>query len=154
GAGKGRITRFGGLEWSVGECISALEAGASGALARSNNKFPKEGFRVAEGSETLSHPALGQLAWAPTPFHWSTEYRLPSRGRLDVFLEPYPSDRYAFLDRAAELFRWALDNEQRLFREALRADVLELYNAGWRQDGEPVLSEEEFAALLEWQLLK
>src|SRR5262249_16882705 len=65
GAGKGRITRFGGLEWSVGECISALEAGASGALARSNNKFPKEGFRVAEGSETLSHPALGQLAWAP-----------------------------------------------------------------------------------------
>jgi hypothetical protein len=109
---------------------------------------------VAEVSETLSHPDLGQLAWAPAPFHWSTEYRLTSGGRLDVFVEPYPSDRYAFLDRAAELFRWALDNEQRVFREALRADVLELYNDGWRQDGEPVLSEDEFAARLEWQLLK
>ncbi len=109
---------------------------------------------MAEAPETLLHPVLGQLTWAAAPFHWSTEYQLPSGGRLDLFVEPYPLDHYAFLERAAELFRWALDNERRVFREALRTYVLELYNDGWRQDDEPVLPEDEFAARLEWQLLK
>jgi hypothetical protein len=109
---------------------------------------------VSQVSETLSHLILGALEWIPARSHWSTEYQLPSGGRLDVFVEPWPFDRYAFVEWGAELFRWALDNERRLLREALRSYVLELYYDGWRQDDEPALSEDEFAARLEWQLLK
>jgi hypothetical protein len=101
----------------------------------------------------LSHSVFGELRWVPAESRWYNQYRLPSGSQLDVFVEPCHGDRDTFIERAAELFRWALANERHLFREGLRADVLELYNDGWRQDGEPVLSEDEFAPRLEWQLL-
>ncbi len=47
-----------------------------------------------------------------------------------------------------------LANERRIFQDAVQTKLLELYNDGWRQEDEPVLSEEEFSAQLEWQLLK
>lgn len=109
---------------------------------------------MAETSEYRTHPVLGALAWLPKHSHWFAQHRLASGGMLDVIVSPRREDRHEFLPQAAELFRWAMGNERRLFWEALRAYLLELYNDGWRQDDEPVLLEDEFAAQLEWQLLE
>ena len=91
---------------------------------------------MAEVSETLAHPVLGKLTWDPLP-SLSTDINLPRAAGWTCSFEPYPCERYAFLEQAAELFRSALDNQRRVFREALRAYVLELYNEGWRQADEP-----------------
>ncbi len=59
----------------------------------------------------------------------------------------------ATLERATILFRWALENERRLLREAVEGELLELYNDTWRQGNEPVLTADELTARLEWHLL-
>jgi hypothetical protein len=107
---------------------------------------------VAEASEKLTHPVLGTLGWLPDYSHWFTQLRLPSGEWLDVIVDPGDTDRYEFLPRAAKLFRWAFDNEQRVLATAIRAELLELYNDTWRGD-EPVLSAAELTARLEWTLL-
>jgi hypothetical protein len=109
---------------------------------------------VSDASETFAHPVFGRLEWQPKESRWFTQYRLPSGGQLDVHIQPYRTDRHAFVDPAAELFQWALNNERRILRHAVKATLLELYNEGWRQDGDPMLSADEFAAQLEWQLLR
>ncbi|MCI0458931.1 MAG: hypothetical protein L0Z62_18390 [Gemmataceae bacterium] len=108
---------------------------------------------MAEASENLTHPVLGTLGWLPEYSHWFTQLRLPSGEWLDVIVDPGDTDRFEFLPRAAELFRWAFDNERRVLAEAMRAELLELYNDTWRQDDEPILSSEELAARLAWTLL-
>ena len=109
---------------------------------------------MADASETLAHPVFGRLEWRPKESEWFTQYRLPSGVQLNIHIQPYQRDRHAFIESAAELFRWALANERRMFQEAVQTTLLELYNDGWRQEDEPVLSAEEFAAQLEWQLLR
>src|SRR6516162_1401957 len=108
---------------------------------------------MAKASEHLTHPVLGTLGWLPEYAHWFAQHALPSGGQLDVIVDSGDGDRFEFLSRAAELYRWAMDNERRLLAEALRAELLELYNDTWRQGDEPVLSATELAARLEWQLL-
>jgi hypothetical protein len=44
-------------------------------------------------------------------------------------------------------------SERQVLAEAMRAELLELYNDTWRQGDEPVLSAKELAARLDWQLL-
>jgi hypothetical protein len=108
---------------------------------------------VAEASEHLTHPVLGTLGWLPEYSHWFTQLRLPSGEWLDVIVDPADTDRFEFLPRAAELFRWAFDNERRMLAKAMRAELLELYNDTWRRGEESVLSAGELTARLEWTLL-
>jgi hypothetical protein len=109
---------------------------------------------MAEASEYLTHPIFGSLGWLPEFAHWFTQLQLPSGERLDVTVTPEEEDeRFAFLPRAADLFEWALANERQSLAEAMKAELLELYNDTWRQGDEPVLSAEELTARLEWQLL-
>jgi hypothetical protein len=109
---------------------------------------------MAEASEHLTHPILGVLGWLPAYSHWFTQRSLPSGSRLDVIVDPWGGDRYAFLPRAAELFQWAMTNQPRVLADAMRAELLELYNDTWRRGDEPILSAEELTARLDWQLLK
>jgi hypothetical protein len=109
---------------------------------------------MAEVSETLTHPVFGSLGWLPKYSHWFTQYQLHSGHRLDVIVEPHNPDRIAFLKPAADLFRWGLANERSLFQEAAQTYLLELYNDGWRQEDDPLLSADDFSAQLEWELLK
>jgi hypothetical protein len=103
-------------------------------------------------AETLEHPILGVLEWEAEYGYWFTQYQLPDGEWLDLTVDPGDGDRYGFLKRAADLFLWALKNERRLLREAIEAELLELYNDTWRQD-EPVLDAEDFEAGLEWHFL-
>jgi hypothetical protein len=108
---------------------------------------------MAEASEHLTHPVLGMLGWLPEFSWWFAELALPSGGQLDLIVDPGDDDRYAFLPRAADLFRWAMANERRVLAEAVQAELLELYNDTWRQGDEPTLSADELTERLEWQLL-
>ena len=108
---------------------------------------------MAEASETLTHPLFGELRWLLDSSHWEAQFTQPGGGRIDVTVAPEDEDRHAFLVRAAELLRWALDNERRILREALRAQLLKLYNDGWRQEDEPELSAEALANRLGWSML-
>jgi hypothetical protein len=108
---------------------------------------------MAKASETLRHPVLGELRWRPDDSHWATQVGPPAGGRVDVIVDPGDGDRHAFLEPAAKLFAWALKNERRVLRAALRAELLELYNDTWRREGEPVLSAKGLADRLQWSLL-
>jgi hypothetical protein len=118
-----------------------------------NHKFGRGGAPVAEASEHLTHSVLGPLGWLPDYAHWFTQLRLPSGEWLDVIVDPGDTDRFEFLTRAAELFRWAFDNERRVLAEAMRAKLLALYNDTWRQSDEPILTAEGLTARLDWTLL-
>jgi hypothetical protein len=108
---------------------------------------------MAEASEHLTHPILGTIGWLTDYSHWFTQLRLPSDEWLDVIVDPGDTDRFEFLPRAAELFRWAFDNERRVLADAVRAELLELYNGTWRRSDEPILSGVEMTARLELTLL-
>jgi len=108
---------------------------------------------MAKASKHLTHPVLGTLSWQSDSSDWYSQHALPSGGQLDVIVDPGDGDRFEFLSRAAELYRWAMDNERWALSEAMQAELLELYNDTWRQGDEPVLSAEELTAQLEWQLL-
>ena len=108
---------------------------------------------MARASEHLTHPVLGTLGWVPESSHWFTQLQLPAGGQLDVTVDPGDGDRFAFLPRAAELFRWAMANERRVLADALRAELLELYNEDWRQAGEARLSAKALAGRLSWRHL-
>ena len=106
---------------------------------------------MAGDSETLTHPVFGVLKWDPKHSYWFTQRELPGGGRLDVQVSPHKGDLDGFLKRAADLFLWALKNERRVLREAIQAYLLDLYNDGWRQEEDPVLTAEEFEGELTWE---
>ena len=108
---------------------------------------------MAEASEHLTHPVLGTLGWLPEFSHWFAQLPRPSGGRLDVIVDPGDGDRHEFIEPAAGLFRRALKAEPRLRRQAIRAELLDLYNDTWRQAAEPVLSDGELASRLELTLV-
>ena len=108
---------------------------------------------MTEASDTLEHPILGLLAWDSKSQWWVTIHRLPTGADLDVIIDSGTDNRFEFLTRAAELFQWAMVNERQVLAEAMRAELLELYNDTWRQGDEPVLSTEELTNRLDWQLL-
>src|SRR5262245_64886908 len=108
---------------------------------------------MAKATETLKHPVLGELRWLPDYAHWFAQLRQPAGDWLDLIVDPGDGDRHAFLGPAVKLFRWAVKTERRVLRAALRAELLELYNDTWRQEGEPKLSAKGLADQLEWSLL-
>lgn len=103
--------------------------------------------------EQLTHPVFGTLGWLTDYSHWFTQLRLSSGEWLDVIVDPGDIDRFTFLPRAAELFRWAFDNEQAVLATAARVELLELYNETWRRGDELVLSAQELTGRLQWTLL-
>ncbi len=100
---------------------------------------------MAEASDVVWHPEFGQLSWLARYTHWFTQIRLPGDGRLDVIVDPGDGDRHAFIEPASKLFRWALENERRILRDALQAELLGLYNETWRRTDEAELTEDELA---------
>jgi hypothetical protein len=110
---------------------------------------------MAKGTESVSHPVLGDLVWLPDSPEWFAQLRLPGGAALDLAIEPGGEGRHAFLEPAADLFAWAVANERRVLREAIREELLGLYNdEGWRQDDDPQLTAGELEGRLEWQSLE
>lgn len=99
---------------------------------------------------TFDHPVLGRLDWDAACGHWDGTAATPGGGAVRVFISPEDEDRVGFLKIAAELFLWATANERRILADAAEASLLELYNDGWRQEGEPVLTTDEFADRMAW----
>jgi hypothetical protein len=108
---------------------------------------------MAEASDSLEHPVFGSLAWDSKYGWWQTVHRLRAGSEIDVIVDPGDEDRFEFLPKAAELFQWAVASERLVLAEALRAELLQLYNDTWRRSAEPVLSADELTAQLDWQLL-
>jgi hypothetical protein len=106
-------------------------------------------------SNTIDHPEMGRLCWEEEWSRWHGQINLPGEvGRLDVIVAPGDGDRMAFLERASELFRWAIASQRRLLHEAIAVEVLELYNDTWRQDAEPKLTAKEMMDRIKWSFLK
>jgi hypothetical protein len=104
-------------------------------------------------SETIHHPELGELRWEEEWSWWFTQIEGPD-GRLDIIIDPGDGDRAAYIDRAAELYHWAMGAQWRLLREAVEVKLLDLYNNNWRNEDEPVLSAKELADRLQWDGLR
>ena len=115
--------------------------------------FTLVGSDAVKSPEVLNHTALGLLRWEQEYEWWSTSLLLPSEMWLDVIVDPADQDRFEFLPRAAELFRWALENERQILAEAIRSELLELFNDVWRRNEEPALTGEDLTARMEWTLL-
>jgi hypothetical protein len=106
-------------------------------------------------SDSFDHPEIGRLRWEAEWSWWFTQIESPiDGGRLDVIVDSGEGDRKAFLERAGELFRWAMVNQGRILREAVEAELRELYNDVWRQGDEPELTTEELIERLVWTFLK
>lgn len=105
-------------------------------------------------SEVLGNATFGQLEWDARMSRWMTTCRLPTGASLEVHITPYQTDRHAFVAIAEEMFRWAIDHERAMLSTAIRSYLLDLYNEGWKQEDEPLLTEPRFSAHLEWRLLK
>ncbi|OWK40510.1 hypothetical protein [Fimbriiglobus ruber] len=74
---------------------------------------------MAKPSEQIEHPILGTLGWLSEYSHWYAKLSLSSGGQIDLIVDPSDGDRYEFLPRAAELFRWAIENERRILADAM-----------------------------------
>ena len=108
---------------------------------------------MGDAVETFTVPGLGTLEWQPNYEWWFQQRTLPSGLHLEVIIDPPGAGRHAFLPRAAELVEWALQNERHALADAVRAELLELYNDVWRREEEPAVSADEMIGRLEWQLL-
>jgi hypothetical protein len=109
---------------------------------------------MAEDSEHLTHPVFGTLGWLPQYSHWFAQPTLASGVQLDLVVDPGDGDRFEFLPRAAELYRWALANERAVLAEAVATKLLELYSGGWQQDDLPVLDAAGLTARMSWEFLQ
>jgi hypothetical protein len=87
------------------------------------------------------HAVFGELRWEEESSWWFTQLRLDSGEWLDVIVAPGEADPSTFVEQAARLFGRAMAAERKLLHEAVRARILDLYNA-WRQEDEPELTAE------------
>jgi len=99
-------------------------------------------------AESLTHAVFGELRWEAESSWWFTQMRLPSGDWLDVIVDPGDEDPSAFVERAAGLFRRAMDAERRILHEAVRGRVLDLHDA-WGREDEPRLTAEGLEERLE-----
>src|SRR4051812_6822640 len=99
-------------------------------------------------ADSLTHAVFGELRWEAESSWWFTQMRLPSGDWLDGIVDPGDEDPSAFVERAAPLFRRAMDAERRILHDGVRTKVLELHDA-WRQDDESALTAEELEEQLE-----
>src|SRR4051812_39466702 len=99
-------------------------------------------------AESMTRAVFGELRWEAESSWWFTQMRLPSGDWLDVIVDPGDEDPSAFVERAAPLFRRAMDAERRIRHEAVAGWVLELRDA-WLQVDEPAVTAEELEEQLE-----
>jgi hypothetical protein len=99
-------------------------------------------------AESLTHAVFGELRWEAESSWWFTQMRLPAGDWLDAIVEPGDEDPAAFVERAATLFRRAMDAERKILHEAVQVRVLDLHDA-WRQEDEPRLTAEGLEEQLE-----
>jgi hypothetical protein len=104
-------------------------------------------------AESLKHPVFGKLHWEQKYSWWITQIRLPSADWLDVIVNPGDEDRFAFIEPAAKLYRRAMKAERRILRDAIREELLELYNDTWRQSDDRRLTATELMNRLEFSLI-
>jgi len=104
-------------------------------------------------TESLKHPVFGQLRWEEKYSWWFAQIQLPSAKWLEVIVNPGDGDRFAFIEPAARLYRRALKAERRILRDAIREELLELYNDAWRQGDDPRLTAAELLNRLELSLI-
>jgi hypothetical protein len=103
--------------------------------------------------ESFTHPVFGHLRWEGQYSWWFTQIRLPSGDWLDVIVDPGDDDPIPFVERAAELYRRAMDAERQVLDEAIRRRILDLYEA-WRQTDEPQLTAGELKDRLEFTFVR
>src|SRR6516165_4729611 len=101
-------------------------------------------------AELNTHPVFGELRWEQEYGWWSTQVRLSAAERLDVIVNPGDDDRFAFIESAAKLYCRAMRAERRILRDALREELLELYNDTWRRGEEPELTAKELMSRLKF----
>jgi hypothetical protein len=105
-------------------------------------------------AELNTHPVFGELRWEQEYGWWSTQVRLSAAERLDVIVNPGDDDRFAFIESAAKLYCRAMRAERRILRDALREELLELYNDTWRRGEEPELTAKELMSRLKFSLIE
>jgi hypothetical protein len=104
-------------------------------------------------ADVIKHPVFGELRWDQKYSWWSTQLRLPSGNQLEVIVNPVDTDRFSFIDAAAKHYRRALKGERRILRDAIREELLDLYNDYWRQ-GEKRLTARELMNRLKLSLIE
>ena len=108
---------------------------------------------MAKSHDSITNPVFGNLRWEPQYSWWFTQVSRPSGELLDVIVEPGDGDRVAFLKQAARLYPRVMKAERRILREAIREELLELYNDVWRQGDEPRLTAHELMDRLQLSLV-
>ncbi len=98
--------------------------------------------------ETVAHPVFGELRWEAERDVWFTQVRDATHEWIDVSVQPDEGDRFACLDRAADLYSRALRAERQLLHTAVDNELLELYNECWHESGWPALSADQLMAHL------
>jgi hypothetical protein len=111
----------------------------------------------AEGNyvaESITHPVFGELRWDSQRTWWFAQIPLPSGEQVEVIVTPGDEDRIAFVELAAKLYERARKAERRILRDALREELLELYNETWRQGNQPKLTAKELTSQLTLALIE
>lgn len=103
--------------------------------------------------ETLHHPTFGELRWDDKGQWWFTQIRDKAGEWLDVVIDPGDGDRLAVVEAAAELYRRAIPEEPRILKQAIKQELLELYNDVWVQDGVQ-LTASQLAKQLQFSFIK
>jgi hypothetical protein len=99
-------------------------------------------------AESFNHPVFGNLRWFEKCSWWETRICLESGKWIEMIVDPGDDDPAAFVERAAELFRRAMDAERRILEEGIQNGLLDLYDA-WRQEDEPNLTAEGLMGVLD-----
>jgi len=94
---------------------------------------------------------FGKLRWEERGV-WFAQVRDSSGEWLDVVVEPGDGDRTAVVEPAAALYKKVIRSERRILRDAVRLELLELYNDVWVQD-ETALTAGQLIEQLEFQFL-
>jgi hypothetical protein len=92
-------------------------------------------------STTLKHLVFGKLRWEERGV-WFAQIRDSSGEWLDVVVDPGDGDRMAVIEPAAALYKKATRSERRILRDAVRLELLELYNDTWAQDGDKLTAKQ------------
>jgi hypothetical protein len=105
-------------------------------------------------ANTLKHPVFGKLQWQAQYGWWFAQVRDASGEWLEIVVDPGDDDRMAVIEPAAALYKKAIRSERRILRDAVRLELLELYNDTWRRSGDPKLSTTAFIEQLEFTFIK
>jgi hypothetical protein len=109
---------------------------------------------MSHGEPThINHPVFGEIVWELPRECWFLQVPIPAGGIVDVSIKPHDQDPLLILDIAAETFQGVLRDERRILRDAIREELLELYNGTWCRAGHK-LTEPELMEQLRFEYLE